>query len=97
MDFSPKRPAESEVFTFDFTDLLGTNETLISATVASKVVNGTDAAYASMISGAAQISGKKVLQKIAAGVAGVYYELACTATTDTGQIMIVAGNLSVIS
>lgn len=88
MDFSPKRVGETEVFTVDFAQLLGQGETITSAVWACTVKEGTDAAPAIMIYGAASISGSQVSQKIRGGVANVYYAPICTASTSAGQVLI---------
>lgn len=87
MDFSPKRVNEVEVFTVDFSALLGTGETITSAVWTCSVKEGSDAAASSMIQGAAAVSGSKVSQKIANGVAGCWYAPVCTVLTSAGQTL----------
>lgn len=70
---SIKSPRETVVITFDFSSLTAS----ISAPVvtASAYSGGTDPSPSSILSGAPQVSGSKVLQQVTAGVPGVYYEL----------------------
>lgn len=101
MDFSPKRAMEVEVFTVDFSALLGTGETITSAVWTCSVKEGADASASSMIRGSASVSGAKVSQSIGGGVAGVFYAPICTATTSAGQTLILPepgyGLLSVLA
>lgn len=87
-DFTPKRVAESEIFSVDYSVLLGTGETITSAVWTNSVKEGTDASPNAMISGPASITGAVVSQKLTAGVAGVYYWPICTATTSANQVII---------
>lgn len=85
MDFDPKRANEIEVFTVDFAALLPTSVTITSATWSISPVGGSDAQAASMIIGAASISGSLVSQKIGGGVPGLRYAPICTANFSDGQ------------
>lgn len=87
-DFSPKRAGEDEVFTVDFAPLLAAGETITSPVWTITPVNGSDPSAASMIDGAASISGTKVSQKIKGGVPGLRYAPICTAQTSAGQTLI---------
>lgn len=68
---------ESVVVEFDYT---GELTAPASAVITVTPVNGTDAGAASMLDGAAQISGAKVYQRVQPGVAGLNYLLHCLAT-----------------
>jgi hypothetical protein len=87
-DFTPKRVAEVETFSVDYTALLGTGETITSAVWSNSVKAGADANPGAMISGFAGIDGAVVNQKIQGGIAGVYYWPICTATTSANQIIV---------
>lgn len=72
-----KDPAESIVVTFDFSSEM---TAIDSATTSVFVLaDGVDPAVAAMLVGAPQISGTKVLQRVAAGVHGNNYKLRCEA------------------
>jgi len=88
VDFTPKRIQETEIFSVDYTALLGTGETITSAVWTNSVKEGTDASPSSMVSGFASITGAVVSQKLTGGVAGVYYWPICTAVTSAGQTII---------
>ena len=88
MDFTPKRAAEVEVFTVDFSPLLATGETITSAVWSSTVTRGVDATPGTMIQGAATITGNKVSQLIKGGITGNQYAPVCTAITSAGQTLI---------
>jgi hypothetical protein len=88
MDFTPKRPTEVEVFTVDFTSLLGTGETILSAAWSCSLKEGADPAAASMIQGSATVSGSKVSTVISGGVAACWYAPICTALTSLGQVLV---------
>ena len=94
--FDPKRPTETETFAADFARLLATGETLSTCTC--KVVladDATEADIGTMKSGAAAISGTKVLQKVTGGADGVRYTLIFQAVTSAGQTLDLTRDLPV--
>lgn len=93
--FSSKRVGETITLTFNFSRLLGTGETINSATWSIEVVDGVDASPSSMISGSESISGSKVSQLVTGGVHDVVYRMVCAVTTSTGQIIHGTGLLKV--
>jgi hypothetical protein len=82
-------PNESEVYSLDFVNELGTGETVSSVSaVALTVFQGTDANPGGHLSGAASILGSVVSQRIGGGgapagglLAGVTYTLSFTVLT----------------
>lgn len=87
-----KDPAERIIARFDFSK----RATSISGPVAQAVViSGTDADPSAIISGAPVINGTSVLQAYAGGVAGVNYGVSMQVTTDTGEVLVLAGILPV--
>lgn len=93
MNFSPKRAAETEIFTVDFANSLAPGETILvdaghapiwTATVAA----GQDATPNAIVQGAASVSGSKVSALLTAGVPGVRYAPICTAQTSLGQTLV---------
>lgn len=72
-----KDPAESVVVEFAFDGELAAID---SAVVSIAVIDGADPAAAAMLTGALQIQGTNVLQRISVGVDQVNYELRCVAT-----------------
>lgn len=93
-----KQPSESLVYTFDFTALLETGETLSSATVTATpiegldtdaIVIGTPAVNSSAITPLGAPSaiaiGKAVQVRISAGTDGTLYRLECTAPTSSSN------------
>lgn len=97
--FNLKDPAEIVVLTFDFTADLGAGETLVGPPVVSinQYSGTTDPGISSMPSGAAQLSGALVLQKIGGGVSGSDYLLKAACTTSTGRQLVIGGQLPVLS
>jgi len=87
-----KDPAEVITLTFDFSALTGAVQ---SATTEIDVSIGNDAAAASMLSGAPQISGAKVLQQVINGVSGCTYHVRAAATTIDGDVFVLAASLPV--
>lgn len=92
----PKLQSESVNYSFDFTSRLNVGETITASSVTATVYTGVDASPASIISGSSTISGSIVTQLIIAGVAGVIYELLCTAVTSAGQTLKLSAYLAVI-
>ena len=83
--FSEKRIDEDFNLAFDFTNRLGTGETISSAPWTATVHKGTDASPQNIVNGSATIAGAIVTQKIIDGLDGVTYCLICAATTSAGQ------------
>lgn len=87
-----KDPAESVVLEFDFSSEL---DGIDSATIALSVVGSTaDPAVATMLQGAHQISGRKVLQRVRNGVPGARYKARATAVRGD-DVIVRAGVISV--
>jgi len=95
--FNPKLAASVEPVVFDFISKLASGETISTATVTASVYTGVDAAPASLVSGAAAISGTQVSQTLTGGVAGVIYQLNCSITTSLTKTLVLQGFLAVES
>ena len=86
--FTTKRTGETLNLSVDFVNLLGSSETLSSATTwVATVKSGTDASPSSIISGSAAVSGSLTTQKITAGTDGVVYYLEAAAVTSDAQTL----------
>jgi predicted aconitase with swiveling domain len=100
--FDPLVAGDVDTLPFDFTSRLQAGETISTAVVTSSVYTGVDPNAATMINGAAVISGTVVNQSIATapnvigGLIGVIYFLICKITTSLGQVLQQTGYLSVI-
>lgn len=94
----PKDVGESDVVTFDFTQMLNVGETILSASVTAEVYAGTDPTPSNLLFNAAQIQGLKVLQAIQSGVVGVEYLLRCSIGTNaaTPRTLVLSGLINVI-
>lgn len=96
MNFSPKRVIETEIFTVDFTSMLGPRETIKPNTVGEPgnvvwtctVVTGVDANVAALIQGAPTVTGGMVSQMIGSGLPSVEYAPICTVKTSLGQTLV---------
>lgn len=81
-------PAEQVVVTFDFTDALDAGETL-SGTIATSVITvlGIDVSPASILNGVAayDITSKKVIQPVKAGLADHDYAIKVICATSNPQ------------
>lgn len=93
--WSPKLPASTEFFTLDFERQLSASDSLTGCTCTITVLSGTDPSAASMVSGAAVISGTNATQKVTGGVSGCLYQLAFAATTALGETLDAVGTFSV--
>ena len=94
--FDPKRPGSTEIFAWDFSRALASNETIVSAQVTVNFGSGRpDSNMASMVSGQASIVGSKVTQLITGGMQGNTYLLRFTITTSLGQVIQAVGTLLV--
>lgn len=95
--FSYKITTESELFTFDFSQVLSSSETISTATCTAIVMNGTDPSPSSILVGAAVISNRTASQRVANGVSEVTYRLQMTITTSLGNTYVGVGDLPVYS
>lgn len=78
----PQTTNESIVRGGDFTNELGTGETITSATVTASWYGGTpDPSPSSILSGGATVSGNQVLQRIKGGVGDALYLLSFVVQT----------------
>ncbi len=98
--FSPKTPTESELFTADFSRVLGKGVVITSGTVTCSVLTGTDATPSAMISGSAVPTqneagevGKCLSQKITGGILGNRYLLSFKATASDGTSPEIQGDV----
>ncbi len=90
-----KTPGEKVWATFIYTDALATGETISNAVVSVSLKQGTDATPNTVLDGAAQPSADRVMQKLANGVDQCVYLVRCLATTSTGRVLELAGQLTV--
>jgi hypothetical protein len=95
--FSYKITTENEQFTFDFSPVLGTGETITAATCVVEVKEGTDSSPSSILVGSASYSGSKATQRISGGLDGVIYRLEMTVTTSATNVYTLVGDLPVIA
>lgn len=89
-----KDPSEIITVTFDFSALAtSASNPVVTCTL---IGSQADPLAAAMVSGAPQIDGVKVLQRIAGGVARCVYKLRCEIDDADGERWVVAGKLEVI-
>lgn len=94
--FNYKITTESEMFSFDFTQMLGPTETITVASSSIIVIDGVDAAASSMLSGGAVITGDLASQRLVGGLTGVTYRLVMTITTSLSNIYVAVGDVTVL-
>lgn len=92
---SSKENGETVSMSADFGALIGSGETIVSATLDVTVLRGTDPDVATMASGSVVIDGDTVSRLIGDGVTGVDYLVTAIATTDAGQVLKLTGVLPV--
>lgn len=95
--FSYKITTESELFTFDFSQILTASEVISTSASSIIVMNGVDASPTSMISGAPVIVEKTVAQRLIGGVADVTYRLVMSITTSIGNTYVGVGDVTVLT
>ena len=93
--FTYKLTTESELFSFDFSQVLAPSETLSTATCSVTLMNGTDSNPSAILYGSAAISGSKASQRIYNGVSECTYRLVMTVTTSAGNTFTAVGDLPV--
>lgn len=95
--FSYKVTTENEQFTFDYSPVMASPETISSATCTVTVVSGTDSNPSAILVGSPVISGLQVAQRIYNGLDGVIYRLNMTATTSLSNVYTIIADLQVLS
>lgn len=93
--FSYKLTTENELFSFDFSQVLSTGETINSATCTVLVKDGTDPSPSSILVGSAVVVGAKASQRISGGISEVTYRLVMTVVTSLGNTYTATGDLPV--
>lgn len=92
----PKTPSETRTQVFEFLSLLGTGETVSSATVTVTVWSGVDANPSALKSGATTCSGTRVTQTFTGGLEGVIYLITVLGTTSLSQVVSLQSLLAVV-
>jgi hypothetical protein len=95
--FSYKITTENEQFTFDFSPIMSSTETISSATCTIEVKEGTDPSPSSIKVGSPAISGQQVAQRISGGLDGVIYRVEMTATTSLTNVYTIVADLPVLA
>lgn len=98
--FSYKLTTESEQFTFDYSPVLGSSETISTSTCNVEVKEGTDSNPTAILPGGANsgtILGSKVAIRVSGGLDGVTYRLEMSVTTSLSNVYTIVGDLPVIS
>ena len=95
--FSMKLTTESELFSFDFNPVLGTGETISTASCTAITLQGTDIAPSAILSGVPVISLGKATQRVTGGVADNTYRLIMTVTTSSSNTFTATGDIPVYS
>jgi hypothetical protein len=93
MNFTDKDPSEVVRLGVDFTNLLDTDETILTATVTVRTTSGVD--QPTMVSGNEDIASPIVRQLITGGTAGTTYKVSFVVTTTSGQTLVEGANLRV--
>ncbi|MBI3157600.1 MAG: hypothetical protein HYZ20_19645 [Burkholderiales bacterium] len=91
--FSPKDPSEVLDLGFDFASL--TAAPLSPVVTIARHAGADDPAPEAVLSGAPNVSGATVIQRVLGGVAGTDYVLRCQVQDATGQIYVLSGVLPV--
>ena len=93
--FSYKLTTENELFTFDFSPILTTVETISTASCTVQVKDGVDTSPSDIKVGSPSISGALVVQRVTGGLSGVVYRLEMTVTTSLSNVYTLVGDLPV--
>jgi len=95
--FSYKLTTENELFTFDFSNIIASGESISSASFVVEVVQGSDSSPSSIIVGTPAINGSRVVQRIQGGLDQVTYRLEMSVTTSLTNVYTLVGDLPVLS
>jgi len=83
-----KQPAESRLYTFDFSQLMLTGETVAT-------IDSFTATPSGLTLGTAVASGQRVQNRISAGVTNTQYKITVVVTTSLGNVLEGEANLFV--
>ena len=95
--FSYKVTTENEQFTFDFSPIMASGETISSADCVVQVKEGSDPSPSSIMVGSPVVSGQTAAQRISGGLDGVIYRLEMTATTSLTNVYTIVADLPVLA
>ena len=90
-----KTPTEAKLVTFDFTTEAVAGSVLSSPSVAKSVLSGTDPAAVGLTIGSAVATDLQVQAMVSGGIAGVTYQLTCTASADNGEVHQILAKMAV--
>lgn len=93
--FTYKLTTENELFSFNYSPILATGETISTATCVVQVKDGSDSNPSAIMVGVPAISGAVVVQRITGGLSGVTYRLEMTVTTSLTNVYTLVGDLAV--
>ena len=93
--FSYKLTTENELFTFDYSPIIASGETINSASCTVQVKDGSDSSPSAILVGTPAISGSQVVQRVSGGLNGVTYRLEMTVNTSLTNIYTLVGDLAV--
>jgi hypothetical protein len=96
-DFSYKITTENEQFTFDFSPIMASSETISSASCTIEVKEGTDPSPNSIKVGSPSINGQLVSQRISGGLDGVIYRIEMSVTTSLTNVYTIVADLPVLA
>jgi len=95
--FSYKLTTENEQFTFDFSNIIASGETINSASMTVEVKEGNDSNPSAILSGSPVINGTRVAQRIYGGLDQVTYRLEMSVTTSLTNVYTLVGDLPVLA
>lgn len=93
--FTYKLTTENELFSFNYSPILASGETISTATCVVQVKDGSDSNPSAIMVGSPAISGSTVVQRITGGLSGVTYRLEMTVTTSLTNVYTLVGDLAV--
>lgn len=95
--FTYKLTTENELFSFNYSPILATGETITAADCVVQVKDGSDSNPSAILVGSPAISGAVVVQRVSGGLNGVTYRLEMTVTTSLTNVYTLVGDLAVYS
>lgn len=95
--FSYKITTENEQFTFDFSTVMSTGETISSASCTVQVKDGSDASPSAILLGSPVVSGQLVAQRIYNGLDGVIYNIQMSVISSLANTYTIVADLPVLA
>jgi hypothetical protein len=96
VSLDPKDVGETDTVSFDYSAMLTSGDSIVSASCSCYLFSGSDPAPGAVLTGSSTIAGLVVLQQVTGGIDGNNYTVRCSITSAQGRILVQSCNLPVV-